>query len=111
MNYSVSTPQTTHNRTSIVLTARGKVVLGVSLTLAVLFAWVLLGSGRADAVVEPSGPTTSVVVVQAGENLWSIAQSVNPDGDPRDLVMRIRAINGLGAQHVFPGQSLIVPVS
>lgn len=115
MNYFVS-PQTasTLNRTSVVLTARGKVVFGMFLTLAVIFAWVFFGSGTADASAELSGSNgsgTSVVVVQSGENLWSIAQGINPSGDPRDLVMRIREINGLGAEHVFPGQSLIVPLS
>ncbi len=112
MNYPATASNTsTTNRPRIVLTTRGRVVLGLTLTLAVLFAWVLFGSGTADAAAQATGPTTSVVVVQAGENLWSIAQNLNPGGDPRDLVIRIREINGLGAGHVFPGQSLIVPIS
>jgi hypothetical protein len=110
-NSVIAPPAGTQNRTSIVLTARGRVVLGLMLTLAVLFAWVLIGSGTAGASTESNGAVTSVVVVQPGENLWSIAQSVNPGEDPRNLVIQIREINGLGSQHVFPGQSLIVPIS
>lgn len=85
--------------------------MGLILTLLVLFVWVLFGSGTADASADGGGPTTSVVVVQPGENVWTIAQSVSPGSDPRDLVRRIRDINGIGAEHVFPGQSLIVPIS
>ena len=110
-NSVIAPPAGTQNRTSIVLTARGRVVLGLMLTLAALFAWVLVGSGTAGASTESNGAVTSVVVVQPGENLWSIAQSVNPGEDPRNLVIQIREINGLGSQHVFPGQSLIVPIS
>jgi hypothetical protein len=112
MNTHTICPQTaTETRSSIVLTSRGRVVLGLIFTLVAIFVWVLFGSGTADAAGSSSGPATSVVVVQPGENLWSIAQSVNPEGDPRDLVIRIREINALGSQHVFPGQSLIVPIA
>jgi hypothetical protein len=112
MNTAISSSQAvTPNRSSIVLTTRGRVVIGLILTLVAIFVWVLFGSGTADAAGSSSGPATSVVVVQPGENLWSIAQSINPEGDPRDLVIRIREINDLGSQHVFPGQSLIVPIS
>jgi hypothetical protein len=112
MNVNTMSPQTaSQNRSSIVLTSRGRVVLGLILTLMAIFVWVLFGSGTADAAGSSSGPATSVVVVQPGENLWSIAQDVDPQGDPRDLVIRIREMNALGSQHVFPGQSLIVPIS
>ena len=112
MNISTLPPQAENqSRSPIVLTPRGRVVLGLILTLVAIFAWVLFGSGTADAAGSSSGPATSVVVVQPGENLWSIAQNVDPQGDPRDLVIRIRDINALGSQHVFPGQSLIVPIS
>ena len=108
---SGASPARTPNGSPIVLTARGRVVLSLILTLVAIFAWVLFGSGTADAAGSSQGPTTGVVVVQPGENLWSIAQSIDPEGDPRDLVIRIREINALGSQHVFPGQSLIVPIS
>jgi hypothetical protein len=112
MNTTISSSQAvTPNRSSIVLTSRGRVVLGLILTLIAILVWVLFGSGTADAAGSSQGSATSVVVVQPGENLWSIAQSVDPEGDPRDLLIRIREMNALGSQHVFPGQSLIVPIS
>ena len=96
---------------SIVLTTRGRVVLGLVLTCAVVFVWVFFGNGTADAASGSSKLTTQVVVVQPGDNLWSISQSLNPGADPRALIIRIREINGIGAEHVFPGQSLIIPIS
>ncbi len=112
MNTAISSSQAvTSNRSSIVLTSRCRVVLGLILTLIAILVWVLFGSGTADAAGSSQGSATSVVVVQPGENLWSIAQSVDPEGDPRDLLIRIREMNALGSQHVFPGQSLIVPIS
>ena len=96
---------------SIVLTTRGRVVLGIVMTCAVLCMWVFFGSGTADAASESTTPTTQVVVVQQGESLWSISQSLNPGADPRALIMGIREINGIGTEHVFPGQSLIIPIS
>lgn len=99
------------HRPWIVLTPRGRAVLALVLASCAIFMWILFGSGTADASDSSSGPATSVVVVQPGENLWSIAQDVDPSGDPRDLVIRIREINALGSQHVYPGQSLIVPIS
>ena len=96
---------------SIVLTTRGRVVLGIVVTCAVLFMWVFFGSGTADAASESHEPATEVVVVQPGESLWSISQSLNPGADPRSQIMGIREINGIGAEHVFPGQSLIIPIA
>jgi len=111
MNYvPIAPPAMQVYRTPVVLTVRGRIVVGLILTLVVLFVWVLFGSGTADAAAEAAGPATSVVVVQPGENVWTIAQSVSPGSDPRDLVRTIREINGLGADHIFPGQSLIVPI-
>ena len=49
------------------------------------------------------------MVVQPGESLWSIATDIAPDSDPREVIMRIREMNNLGADHVHPGQSLAVP--
>ena len=109
----LGTPHFVHGspNTAVVLTTRGRIVLGLTLTFLALFVWVVLGSGTADASAQTDGAATAVVVVQPGENLWSIAQSVDPGSDPRDLVLRIRELNDLGAAHVFPGQSLIVPLS
>jgi nucleoid-associated protein YgaU len=92
------------------LTARGRaLVLLTSVTFLVL---ALLASGRFAALAgdTPDGrPATAVVVVQPGETLWQIARTIDPGADPRALVSSIRELNGLGAEPVVPGQSLVVP--
>ena len=61
------------------------------------------GSGWAPPVV------TASVVVQPGDSLWNIAQRVAPGSDPREVVIRIRDLNGLRSNLIQPGQVLLVP--
>ena len=97
-------------RSAVRLTRRGRVVLG--LVLSVPFAAVLMvvGSWSADAETQSSGaPATGVVVVEAGQSLWEIASTVAPESDPRATITAIRDLNGLGSDAVVPGQALVVP--
>jgi len=91
------------------LTRRGRVVLGLMGTMFLILAWMTLGGGSADASTDSVVNATAVVVIQPGENLWAIARSIAPDIDPREMVLRIRELNDLGADHVYPGQSIVVP--
>lgn len=94
------------------LTARGRMVLGV--TSIVFLLLVVMFSGRLTADAGTSlaerGRATGVVVVQPGENLWQIARSIAPQSDPRETVIAIRELNGLGDSTVKAGQSIVVPV-
>lgn len=92
------------------LTTRGRVVCAVFLSLLLLAGLFLFSGGSADAAGAMESDITHVVVVQPGENLWAIARSVSPEKDPRELVVRIRDLNALGTSHIYPGQSLIVPM-
>jgi Tfp pilus assembly protein FimV len=60
----------------------------------------------------PSSPApaagASVVTVQAGDTLWSIARSVAPGRDPRDVVDQLMASNHLKSASLSPGQTLNV---
>jgi len=91
------------------LTRRGRLVVGL-LVLLVLSAAVLLVVGRVQAVgldpvpVPASAPAE--VVVGPGETLWSVAERVAPDDDPRAVVDRLRALNELPSGTVHPGQRL-----
>lgn len=99
------------HRSHIRLTRRGRaaVFLGSSMLLAsVVVATGQLANADGGAT-RPTGPATAVVVVQPGETLWSIAQSVAPQADPRETVQRLRDLNGLVDAVVIPGQSIIVP--
>jgi nucleoid-associated protein YgaU len=94
------------------LTRRGRVVLGVVSTVFLLLVVLFSGRLSADAGTSLSdqGRATGVVVVQAGESLWQIAQAIAPQADPRETVTLIRELNGLGEAAVMPGQSIVVPV-
>jgi hypothetical protein len=94
------------------LTRRGRVAVGVLSTLFLLMVVLFSGRLSADAGTSMSdqGRATGVVVVQAGESLWQIAQAIAPQADPRETVTLIRELNGLGETAVMPGQSIVVPV-
>jgi nucleoid-associated protein YgaU len=95
------------------LTRRGRLALGVLSTLFLLLVVLFSGRLSADAGTSLSdqGRATGVVVVQAGESLWQIAQAIAPHADPRETVTVIRELNGLGEAAVRPGQSIVVPVT
>ncbi len=91
------------------LTRRGRVAVILASTVVLFVAVAASGLVTAEADVSPRGAATAVVVVQPGETLWQIAKSVAPSADPRETVVEIRELNGLDAQAVVPGQSLVVP--
>ena len=49
------------------------------------------------------------VVVQPGDTLWSIATSLDGDGDVRAVVDEIQELNGLNGAVLVPGQILQLP--
>ena len=93
------------------LTRRGRVAVILAATGVLFAAVVASGAVTAEAGASTGGAATAVVVVQPGETLWQIARSVAPGTDPRETVLEIRELNGLEAQTVVPGQSLVVPAA
>ena len=95
---------------SVRLTRRGRLV-AFTASVAALGA-VIVGAGQvAGASAQAGSDEPSVVVVQAGETLWGIAQEVAPGSDPRGVVHQIRRMNDLGTAPIVPGQSIVVPVA
>ena len=94
------------------LTRRGRMVLGVLLSVPFAAVLMVIGSLSADAGTAgvAGQAATGVVVVQPGESLWQIAREVAPQADPRATLSSIRELNGLDGNAVVPGQSLVVPV-
>lgn len=99
--------------TRLRLTARGRAVLtavaAVPAVLIILGA--IWGGGAALASLDPAAPpgTFETVTVSSGDSLWSIAEEIAPDADPRDVVSDIARLNGLTGSVVSAGQRLAIP--
>jgi len=99
--------------TRLRLTARGRRVLAsiAALPAVIAIALAVLGGGAALASGDGGAPagTFTEVTVMSGESLWSIAQDVAPDADPRDVVDAISRLNMLDSSTVSAGQRLAIP--
>lgn len=54
-------------------------------------------------------PATSVVTVNPGDSLWSVASRSMPDVDTRSAVIELRKANNLRGSDLVVGQQLVVP--
>ncbi|MCX6404388.1 MAG: LysM peptidoglycan-binding domain-containing protein [Actinobacteria bacterium] len=93
--------------TPVRLTKRGRRVLAL-LILVPLATMLWLFGGHGAAAVG-TAPTTKTVVVQAGQSLWSIAQTAVPTADPRETIYKIKQLNHFAGSDILPGQAVIVP--
>lgn len=97
------------------LTRRGRLArsgaLAALLVLLAVSVVDVVGSGRAlaDDTSAPRVVSTETVVVEQGDSLWRIAQRTAPGADPREVVTRIRELNGMRSNLIQPGQALLVP--
>jgi nucleoid-associated protein YgaU len=97
------------------LTRRGRLARSGALAALVVLLAVsvadVVGGGRALAAdaSSPRPVSTQSVVVEQGDSLWLIAGRTAPDADPREVVTRIRELNGMRSNLIQPGQVLLVP--
>ncbi len=98
--------------TRLRLTSRGRrVVLAVAaVPLAVGIALAALSGGSAMASNQQSTVASfETVTVMPGDTLWSIAESVAPAADPRDVIGEITRLNLLQGGALQIGQELAIP--
>jgi len=86
-------------------------VVAVGLLVALAVPWAGKGS---DALSAPGPVATgtalsphTVYVVQRGDTLWSIAERLDPQGDPRPVMTALSA--EAGGDTVRPGERLLLP--
>jgi hypothetical protein len=91
---------------SVRLTRRGRIVVVLAVMAVLVIGGFLLGHATSQASAPPQK-----VTVEAGETLWTVAERVAPQDDPRLVVARIQAMNHLSTPSVEAGQQLLVPAS
>ncbi len=100
---NLSTPQTTY--------FRRRFLVGLLLVIAGAIFWTAIslvvgvGEKQVGADLTNSAPR-EIYIVAPGDTLWSIASSIDNDGDPRDTVDRLAALNG--GSSIYVGQRLIL---
>jgi hypothetical protein len=90
---------------AIRLTPRGRMVMAAAAAITLIGAMSAIGNVQAGA---SDSRNPQVVVVQPGESLWTIAQDVAPQADPRATVVELKRLNGLTSSVVQVGQALVV---
>jgi hypothetical protein len=107
------TRSTGRGSTRLRLTVRGRRVLAALAALPVVVALTaaVLGGGAALASRDTGAPagTFDTVTVAPGESLWTIAEDVAPERDPRDVVDQIVRLNALDDVELQAGQQLAIP--
>ena len=95
-------------------TRRRRLVLG-TVAAGLLAALALPWSGTGGRPLATPGPAQAgnalaphaVYVVRAGDTLWSIAERLDPTGDPRPVVAQLSA--QLDSDTVVPGERVVLP--
>jgi LysM repeat protein len=98
-------------RVRLRLTRRGRAVLTALVAFPVVVAALIfaLNGGVAAATGEQTHATFHYVTVQSGDSLWSVAERLAPNADPRDVIADLVSLNGLDSAVVTPGQQLAIP--
>lgn len=83
-------------------------VLLATVVVVVLASLLLFGNGGVAADLDANAPVQTYRV-RSGDTLWSIAESLEVDGDRRGIVEALADANGGG--EIRAGEDLIIPAS
>jgi LysM repeat protein len=98
--------------TRLRLTARGRRVLLAlaAVPLAGGIAFAALSGGSALASGESAASVSfETITVMPGDTLWSIAETVAPEADPREVIGEISRLNMLQGGTLQIGEELSIP--
>lgn len=92
------------------MTRRGRNVLLTLITAPFIAVALWFGLNGGGATASLDGTTTfTTVTVQPGDTLWSIAETVAPTADPRDVIIELMQFNSLTSADVPAGFELAIP--
>ncbi len=82
-----------------------------ALVLLVAIALGFIGLSNQSAVATDSNAPVAVtfVTVEPGQSLWSIAERVAPNTDPREWIRQVMTLNAMQGTDVVAGQRLVLP--
>lgn len=99
--------------TRLRLTRRGRRVLAFLASVPAIVALsiaIISGGGALATSDSGAGAAFEKVTVMPGDTLWSIAESVAPQADPRDVVDAIMRLNALPSGSLDAGETIAIPV-
>lgn len=108
---SVLRPVAQPPRRRLRLTRRGRFVLVVLPALLAVSGSLLALSGQAPAEAATPAADARALVVAPGDSLWTIAERIAPDADPRAVVDALESANGLDAGQAVPAGLVLKPPS
>ena len=103
--------RTDSGRTPVRLTRRGRFVVAAMSALVIGVLSVALATAAQATHHGSSSPGRYVtkVLVRPGQNLWSLAETYDPNADPRVISAQIQQLNSMTSDQLQPGQELWVP--
>lgn len=115
MNAQVMNTQATPAQVSthLRLTRRGRIVFGGLATVLVAGALAVGAAFAAPGALASSEQNVQefpYVVAQPGDSLWSIASSLDPNADARDVVAELVRLNQLAEPSLQVGDAIAVPM-
>ncbi|MBD3757161.1 MULTISPECIES: LysM peptidoglycan-binding domain-containing protein [Microbacterium] len=99
--------------TRLRLTRRGRRVLAFLASVPAIVALsiaIISGGGALATSDSGAGAAFEKVTVMPGDTLWSIAESVAPQADPRDVVDAIMRLNALPSGSLDAGETIAIPL-
>ncbi|WP_234407202.1 LysM peptidoglycan-binding domain-containing protein [Microterricola viridarii] len=99
-------------RSHLRLTRRGRVVFTTLAALPIVagaLVFAVNGGGAVAGDAAQQGATFDYVSVPPGESLWTLAEDLAPQADPRDVVAAFIELNQLETSQVQAGQRLAIP--
>lgn len=109
-----SSPQATASTSRLRLTRRGRLVLGalaVILALTALTLGAMFSASQAQAATDATSHTTfEYIVAGPGDTLWSIAEQIAPNADPRVVIDDVKRLNQIDVSSLDVGQELAIPL-
>lgn len=99
--------------TQLRLTRRGRIVFGGLATVLVAGALAVGAAFAAPSALASSEQNVQefpYVVAQPGDSLWSIASSLDPNADARDVVAELVRLNQLVEPSLQVGDAIAVPM-